>query len=42
MIEYNGLPDDFLIAYRSKIGNDRVYQDISANFGKVTRIEAAF
>jgi predicted Zn-dependent peptidase len=68
MIEYDGLPDDFLVAYRSKIGNvkaknvwdtalrhfaperaiiliignDRVYQDISANFGKVTRIEAVF
>jgi hypothetical protein len=62
------MPDDFLTAYRSKIGNvraedirdtavqylsqaraiiliigsDLVYQDISANFGKVTRIEAAF
>jgi predicted Zn-dependent peptidase len=68
MIEYECLSDDFLVAYRSKIGNvraedirdtalrylapgraiiliignDRVYQDISANFGKVTRIEAAF
>jgi zinc protease len=68
MIEYEGLSDDFLVAYRSKIGNvradairdtalrylapgraiiliignDRAYQDISANFGKVTRIEAAF
>jgi predicted Zn-dependent peptidase len=68
MIEYDGMPDDFLTAYRSKIGNvraedirdaavqylsqaraiiliigsDLVYQDISANFGKVTRIEAAF
>ena len=68
MIEYEGLSDDFLVAYRSKIGNvraedirdtalrhlapgsaiiliignDRVYQDISANFGKVSRIEAAF
>ncbi len=68
MTEYDGLADDFLVAYRSKIGNvraedirdtavqylsqgraiiliignDRVYQDISANFGKITRIEAAF
>ena len=68
MIEYDGLPDDFLTAYRSKIGNvraedirdtavqylsparaiiliigsDLVYRDISANFGKVTRIDATF
>jgi zinc protease len=68
MIEYDGLPDDFLTAYRSKIrnvraedirdaavqylsrtrtiiliiGSDQVYQDISANFGKVTRIDATF
>jgi zinc protease len=68
MIEYEGLSDDFLIAYRSKIGNvsaedirdtalrhlapdrtiiliignDRVYQDISTKFGKVTRIEVAY
>jgi zinc protease len=68
MIEFDGLPDDFLTAYRSKIGNvkaedildtaiqylaqskaiiliigsDLVYQDISANFGKVTRINAIF
>jgi len=68
MIEYEGLSDDFLVAYRSKIGsvkaediqkvasryltlekgitliigNEKVYQDISATFGKVIRIEAAF
>jgi zinc protease len=68
MIEYVGLPDDFLATYRSRIGNvrtedirqraerylspakaviliigsERVYQDLSANFGKVTRIDATF
>jgi predicted Zn-dependent peptidase len=68
MIEYEGLSDDFLVAYRSKIGDvkaedvrdtalqylapdraiiliigsDQVYRDISANFGKVIRIEATF
>jgi zinc protease len=68
MIEYDGMPDDFLTDYRSKIGNvraedirdtarqylsqdraivliigsDQVYQDISANIGKVTRIDAIF
>jgi zinc protease len=68
MIEYEGLPDDFLVTYRSKIGNvkaedirevalrhlapgreiiliignEKVYQDLSATFGKVTRIEATF
>ncbi|MCX5818960.1 MAG: pitrilysin family protein, partial [Deltaproteobacteria bacterium] len=68
MIEYDGMPEDFLTAYRSKIGNvraedirdmagqylsqaraiiliigsDQVYQDISANFGKITRIDATF
>jgi zinc protease len=68
MIEYDGLPDDFLTTYRSKIrnitaedirkkaaqylspikaiiliiGSEQVYQDISANFGKVTRIDATF
>ncbi len=68
MIEYEGLPDDFLVTYRSKIGNvkaedirnvalrhlapgreiilivgsENVYRDISATFGKVIRIEAAF
>ena len=68
MIEYVGLPDDFLETYRSKIedvqaedirekaeqylsparaiiliiGSERVYRDISTNFGKVTRIEATF
>jgi zinc protease len=68
MIEYDGMPDDFLTAYRSKIenvkaedirnaalhylsrersivliiGSDQVYQDISANIGKVTRIDAIF
>jgi zinc protease len=68
MTEYDGLSDDFLVTYRSKIGNvraedirdtalrhlapdraiiliignDLVYQDIFANFGKVTRIKAAF
>jgi len=68
MIDYDGMPDDFLTTYRSKIGNvraedirdnavrylsqaraiiliigsDRVYQEISANFGKVTRIDARF
>jgi zinc protease len=68
LIEYDGLSDDFLVAYRSQIGkvraedirdaalmhlapdksiiliigNEQVYREITANFGKVTRIEAAF
>lgn len=68
MIEYEGLQEDYLETYRSRIadvqaddilnaaqwnlapgrgviliiGNDKVYQDISATFGKVTRIEATF
>jgi zinc protease len=68
MIEYDGMSDDFLTTYRSRIGNvkaedirdraaqylspaktiflvigsEQIYQDISANFGKVTRIDATF
>jgi zinc protease len=68
MIEYDGISDDFLTAYRSKIGkvsakdirdaavqylspdraivliigSELVYQDISANFDNVIRINATF
>jgi zinc protease len=68
MIEYDGLPDDFLSAYRSRIGrvraeeirdtaetylpqagaivliigSEQVYREISATFGKITRMEATF
>lgn len=67
MIEYDSLPDDYLLTYRSKIesvtaadirdtvvrlgperatllivGNDDVYREIAAKFGKVFRVEAKF
>ncbi|MBU4370782.1 MAG: insulinase family protein [Syntrophaceae bacterium] len=67
MIEYESLPDDYLLTYRSKIesvtaadirdtvvrlgpkretllivGNDYVYREIAAKFGKVFRVEAKF
>ena len=68
LIEYEGLQDNFLVTYRSKIenvtaedirhtalnylapgktviliiGNEKAYQDIYANFGKVIRIETSF